>query len=103
MVDQTPFITENINDIFNVVKTWRGNRDIFKAFDKANNVKFLLKEVTFSKEDEDEQTELTILLNIIRSGDTKKYLPTYEGTVNHNERQFLVFRKEGKSLNKWLR
>ena len=59
--------------------------------------------MTFSKEDEDEQAELRMVLDIIRSEDTKKYLPRCEGTVNHNEREFLVFRKEGKSLNKWLR
>lgn len=103
MVDQVSFITENIKDILNAQNTWRDNRDIFKAFDETKNVKYLLKEVTFRKEDEDQQTELSILLDIIRSEDTKRYLPAYEGTVNHNERHFLVFRKEGKSLNKWLR
>lgn len=32
----------------------------------------------------------------------KKYLPTHEGTVTHNERKFQIFRKEGKSFSKWM-
>jgi len=52
MVDKVSFITENIKDILNAWKTWRGNGDIFKAFDATNNVKYLLKEVTFQEKNE---------------------------------------------------
>ena len=86
MVDKQSFITGNIEDILKAQKTWRGNLDIFKAFDETNKVKFLLKEVTSPQKDEEQQTEQRILMAFTRSEDTQKYLPICEGTVNHDER-----------------
>ena len=55
------FLTENISEILEDQKPWKGVLDIFKAFDKAKSVKYLLKDMTPPHKTADDHAKPDIL------------------------------------------